>query len=314
MICAAWNIRGFSLALKQNGVRHLIKEHSLDVVGILESKIKAAKLDWIMKVKFPGWKQVNNFDHHAAGRIFVIWNPAKVDLVPLGFSAQVIHCRVTCLTTAKAACMSFVYGLHSIVARRPLWSSLMDFGERCSVPWVLLGDFNSILSAGERVNGVEASSYEISDFRDCCISLGLSDIQSIGCFFTWTNNSIWSKLDRVLVNTKWWDAGFSGVAHFLPPGCLSDHSAVIFPIFEQIVGKKKPFKFFNMWTEHANFSSVVGSVWNVNVHGCRQFSLCKKLSLLKRDLKNLNLVHFSHISAKDERANRELEKVHISLQ
>ena len=153
MICASWNIRGFSLALKQNGVRHVIKEHRVDVLAILDSKVNVPKLDWIMKVKFPGWKQVNNFDQHAAGRICVIWNPAKVDLVSLGGSSQVIHCNVTCLVTSKSVCMSFIYGLHSIVARRPLWNNLKDFGLRCSMPWILLGDFNSILSAEERING-----------------------------------------------------------------------------------------------------------------------------------------------------------------
>jgi len=313
MICASWNIRGFSLALKQNGVRHLIKEHCVDILAILEAKINVSKLDWIMNVKFPGWRQFNNFHQHAAGRIFVLWNPAKVDLAVLGSSAQVIHVRATCLVTDKSVCMSFIYGLHSIVARRPLWSDLMDFGSRCLMPWILLGDFNSILSAGERANGSEVSSYETSDFRDCCMSTCLSDLQSIGCFFTWTNNTVWSKLDRVLVNSKWWDAGFSGMARFLAPGCLSDHSAAIVQIFEQGIGKKRPFKFFNMWTEHDSFLSVVRSGWDKIIQGCHQFSLCKKLSLLKGDLKKLNLVHFSHITARADRASKALKDVQAQL-
>jgi len=80
----------------------------------------------------------------------------------------------------------------------------------------------------------------------------------MGCYFTWTNNTVWTKLDRVLVNSSWWDGGgFSGMAHFLPPGCLSDHSAAIVSIFDHVVGKKKPFRFFNIWAEHENFLPAI---------------------------------------------------------
>jgi len=313
MICACWNIRGFSLPLKHNGVRHLIKEHKIDVLAILESKINKQKLDWIMKVKFPGWMQVNNFEQHDAGRIIVMWNPSKVGLINIGCSAQVIHCRISCLVSHRIVNMSFIYGLHSIVNRRPLWSNIVEFSLQSSLPWLLLGDFNNVLHAAERVNGVDVSTYEVRDFQDCCMSAGLSDLQSMGCYFTWSNNSVWSKLDRVLVNSQWWDAGFSGLAHFLPPGCLSDHSASIVSIFDQAVGRRRPFKFFNMWAEHEDFTSIVASAWNVNIEGYRQFSLCKKLSFLKGELKKLNLLHFSHISARAERASKVLKEAQLQL-
>lgn len=134
MICACWNIRGFSLPLKHNGVRHLIKEHGIDVLAILESKINMSNLAWIMRVKFPGWMQVNNFDLHDIGRIMVMWNPSKMALEPLGCSPQIIHCKISCLVSSKTLNMSFVYGLHSIISRRPLQSSIMDFGMQCFEP------------------------------------------------------------------------------------------------------------------------------------------------------------------------------------
>jgi len=41
--------------------------------------------------------------------------------------------------------------------------------------------------------------------------------------------------------------------------------------------------------------------------------LCKKLSLLKGDLKKLNALHFSHISARAERASKALEDAQFQL-
>lgn len=53
------------------------------------------------------------------------------------------------------------------------------------------------------------------------------DVNSIGCHLTWTNGVVWSKLDRVMVNDRWIQEGREIYAHFLPEGCLSDHSPSI---------------------------------------------------------------------------------------
>jgi len=49
-------------------------------------------------------------------------------------------------------------------------------GGSLSEPWLVMGDFNSILRREERVCGTEVTHYQISDFTDCCDGLGLSDL------------------------------------------------------------------------------------------------------------------------------------------
>lgn len=39
MKIASWNIRGLNMPLKQNGVRNLIHEHNIDLIGILERNL-----------------------------------------------------------------------------------------------------------------------------------------------------------------------------------------------------------------------------------------------------------------------------------
>lgn len=160
---------------------------------------------------------------------------------------------------------------------------------------------------------MDVSTYEVNDFQDCCLSTSLFDLQFMGCFFTWTNNLAWSKLDRVLVNSLWWAAGFLGLAHFLPPGYLFDHSTTIVSLFDQVLGRKKPFRFFNMWAGHADFCSVVESAWRVTIRGNYSFVLCKKLFFLKGDLKKLNAMHFSHISTRADRASKALKDAQLQL-
>jgi hypothetical protein len=66
---------------------------------------------------------------------------------------------------------------------------------------MIFGDFNSILSQEDKHNGVFVSSYEVSDFKECCADLGLANLNYSGCHFTWSNGIVWSKIDRVMVNS-----------------------------------------------------------------------------------------------------------------
>lgn len=46
-----------------------------------------------------------------------------------------------------------VYASTNITERRELWDSLLRLSYNMNSPWIVLGDFNSILSSQERVGG-----------------------------------------------------------------------------------------------------------------------------------------------------------------
>ena len=301
------------MPLKQNGVKRLIDQHQVSVMAILESKLNSHKLLKVMSRKFPGWEEINNFQEHPAGRIVVLWDPLKIRLEPLGIFPQVIHCLIRCKISGCSFQASFVYAFNSVLGRRSLWQNLTDFGASCSVPWTVMGDFNCVLNASEKINGADITPYETEGLSDCCLSTGLTDLASLGCFFTWTNNSVCSKLDRVLINQYWASSNLLGHAKFLPAGCLSDHSPYIVSFLQQRSPQNKPFRFFNMWSDHTDFLSTVSSVFHQHIPGSKQFSFCKKLKQLKAPLKRLNVKHFSHISTRVLKADKELEEAQISL-
>ncbi|XP_022876816.1 uncharacterized protein LOC111395022 [Olea europaea var. sylvestris] len=266
-----------------------------------------------MRNKFDSFLQVNNFCTHRAGQIFILWNPSKVKLEVLETNPQVIHCIATCKVTFYTFLVSFVYAFHTIVNRRPLWNNIMDFNANVSLPWMILGDFNNVLKFDEKSNGAEVTPYEIKDFANCCLHVDLTDVRSIGCFYTWTNNSIWSKIDRAMMNDIWVQNGAYGLADFSPLRCLSDHSSCIVSIHDREVNTRKSFKFFSMWTMHEDFQGLVQASWNFEVVGTKQFVLCKKLHKLKGALSELNVKHLGHISTRANEAKRELEAAQLEL-
>ena len=130
--------------------------------------------------------------------------------------------------------------------------------------WVVLGDFNAIVNIEERVRQ-PVREREMVDLRHCIENCQLRDIKAIGSFYTWTNKQegasrVFCKLDRALGNEHWFEEWSEAEANFMPEGEFHHFPIVIrsFPS-EQ---RRKPSRFFNMWSTSPRFEEVVGRVWN----------------------------------------------------
>ncbi|KAF5206904.1 hypothetical protein FRX31_003509, partial [Thalictrum thalictroides] len=74
-----------------------------------------------------------------------------------------------------------------------------------------------------RVGGQPMHPRETRDFVEAMQTAGLTDLKSIGFFYTWTKRSgLMSRIDRCLVNGHWIEQHFNSEVEFLPFG-LSDH-------------------------------------------------------------------------------------------
>ena len=89
------------------------------------------------------------------------------------------------------------------------WDYLQNLATAVSLPWVLLGDFNDMLSNDEKMGGLLVNRTRITAFRNCMDKCGLMDLGFHGPHFTWTTKSpIWQNnikgwLDRGLGNADW---------------------------------------------------------------------------------------------------------------
>lgn len=97
-----------------------------------------------------------------------------------------------------------VYGLHSIVDRKALWSGLMQH-VHWLVPLMVIGDFNSVCHLDDRLNGTLITDAEIRDFMEFLLSSSLIEAKSSGLFYSWSNSStreeiIMRRIDKEFVN------------------------------------------------------------------------------------------------------------------
>lgn len=74
-------------------------------------------------------------------------------------------------------------------------------------PWLLSGDFNTILSMTDRILGAPVTVHEIKDFSECVDVAGLFEVKSVGHFYSSRkgagSNKTASRIDRAFGNAQW---------------------------------------------------------------------------------------------------------------
>ncbi|KAJ8421024.1 hypothetical protein Cgig2_020050 [Carnegiea gigantea] len=105
--------------------------------------------------------------------------------------------------TRKRFHITFIYGHNHESQRQPLWEALHQISLSTHGAWCLLGDFNTILSKEDRYGGNHVEDHDIQELTNFMANCKVLEMPSSGAFFTWTNKTIWSKIDRVFINSIW---------------------------------------------------------------------------------------------------------------
>ncbi|XP_039011862.1 uncharacterized protein LOC120140951 [Hibiscus syriacus] len=287
MILSLWNVRGINNPHKQARVLKRASLNNVDILCLLETRVRADKAKDIFDSTLANWNVSSNYEHATNGRIWILWKKC-LDLSIIHASDQTISTKGFFL--GSLFFVTVVYGSNDAITRRHLWQHLYEldriFGQH---PWILGGDFNIILQPNESSNFEYCphSSSDMKDFQNVTQDLFLHDHPYFGPLFTWSNKQILSyfarKLDRVLVNPSW---------------APTNHP--------------KLFKFFNFWTLHPSFMDNVAQSWQIPTSGNPMQILFLKLKRLKSALKNLNNSYFSYISSRVKYKQIQLENQQLN--
>ncbi|XP_074299534.1 uncharacterized protein LOC141630656 [Silene latifolia] len=182
----------------------------------------------------------------------------QVDM--LHTTAQCIHTKVKDMMQGFVFYFTLVYGFNKIGERESLWQDLRNYATTANGPWLVGGDFNSVMRMGERIGGTDVTLAEILPMRKALDDCQLQEGKMIGSYFTWNNKQ---------------DDGTR---------------------FNRTSARKRaPFKYFNMWALADNFDEVVQHGWQEDIDGSPMFRVTKKLKGLKHRLQELNREQFSDI-------------------
>ena len=317
---AAWNTRGMNDPLKHRELSTLVKVHSLNVVCILETRVRIHNRVRIFNSILPGWEMHHNYDHAELGRIWVCWNPRVVKVNAILCNDQAIFCHISILSDNSSFFCSAIYASNNQVNRRALWSHLQLCASRVGYePWFLMGDFNTTRFASEKNGGNMSTDTAMEEFHECLFKLELDDT------FQWAfvhmdkprvgDQSIARKLDRSLQNECALDMFPCAMTEVLNPG-LSDHCPLIVNLNNSDDARPRrrcPFKFFNFWADHPSFIDMVKVAWDIDVYGTPMYRLTQKLRSVKNHLKAFNFHVFSNVQEKVEEARGTLYRAQADL-
>ncbi|XP_042009073.1 uncharacterized protein LOC121757623 [Salvia splendens] len=138
-------------------------------------------------------------------------------------SEQILHGRLKSHRIARPLAISAVYAKCTRSERHLLWDKMREIaGPLEGSPWIIGGDFNTILSHRDRVGSDTNRQAEMVDFAEAIEDCRLLDPGFDGAEFTWAKNGLFERLDRVLVSEGWARAfEATGVTNL--PRVASDH-------------------------------------------------------------------------------------------
>lgn len=161
---------------------NLMKKNMMVVCGRVETKLISSKVSFMHKFRLRNWKFLTNARAANNARILVFWNLSTINVDFIDFSTQGFHVSISSLVNQYSYVATFVYGYNTVIAKRSIWEDFWKW--YFTSPWIILGDFNLLLSQDDKHNGEPVSNYKVSDFRDCCSNLGLTDLNFTSCHFT----------------------------------------------------------------------------------------------------------------------------------
>ncbi|XP_010317681.1 uncharacterized protein [Solanum lycopersicum] len=285
--------------------------------GLIETRVKEVNIKATLKAIAPGWRIIHNYKETANGRIWIIWDESWYDIKLINSSAQMIHSHINERSKGYQFNLTVVYGFNTLEQRKSLWNDLKMLVQNVLDPWLIVEDFNAILSPKNRLAGAPVTLNEIRDFEECVKDMGITEVQWKGNYYTWTNKQIRnvriaSRIDRAFGNDTWMYKWGHAAIEYGNSGVF-DHSPMHLLLHQSYHQIKVSVKFFNVWIEHDSFLKLVDKVWKQK-HGSEVMKeIWYKLKALHPVLRQLNRREFQYIGQKIEKTKSELVELQEQL-
>ncbi|GAU23785.1 hypothetical protein TSUD_26930 [Trifolium subterraneum] len=307
----SFNVRGLGTVEKRRELRKVVVERRVDILCIQESKLQVVEASLIHSI----WgTQDVNFSYKlsvgASGGIITMWDPRSV---LVWSTVQVSGCLIIMgkfMTEDVDFCIANVYAPCDPQGRVSLWnvlSSNIQFYPQAA--WCILGDFNAIRSASERISRTRGSNYEdFEPFNHFIDRNALIDLPLGGRSFTWYRGDglSMSRLDRFLLS-DFWLLSFPNCSQLALPRSLSDHCPILLCIDVQDWGPK-PLRMLKCWADIPGYGDFVKEKWpSFQIHGWSGYILKTKLKLIKSELRGWHLSHTANLDCRIQCAKSRLE-------
>ncbi|XP_062014163.1 uncharacterized protein LOC133730623 [Rosa rugosa] len=179
-----------------------------------------------------------------------------------------------------------IYGFAHHSQRHRTWNLIKTLvAQPCSLPWIMAGGFNEIMSNNEKSGGVPRAWAPMQSFRQTMVDCDLHDMGYVGSRYTWSNKTK-ERLDRSFASPKWRDL-FPCSRVVTLSLIESDHTPLLVEVSAErrIVWRApKRFRFEEMWDGHADCLSVIQRGWSQPLAGNGMLQVSMKIGKTGQEL------------------------------
>lgn len=203
-----YNVRGLGRGIKWTAIRRLVKKHKVDLLCLPETKKQ--QIDTKMCQSLWGDNDVTwelQPAINTTGGLLCLWSEESFNVERRVSGRGFILLEGVWRKEAQKVFIVNIYAPCDSHNKRILWESLKQIKDQNPRSlWCMLGDFNSVRNASERVGisqrGVDDTP--INDFNEWLDDVEVIEPPCIGSKYTWfrPNGTAISKLDRAFISPE----------------------------------------------------------------------------------------------------------------
>ncbi|KAL9670653.1 hypothetical protein QQ045_008209 [Rhodiola kirilowii] len=232
----------------------------------METKKRVVDGDWIrLKLGFRNYFAVDC--RGRAGGLAMLWDGStQVSIVSYSYNHIDVVVEDSCVFR-----LTLFYGEPNVSDRILGWNLLRRLCGGRDIPWVVVGDFNEVISSSEVLGSIGRQNWQMENFRRALEECELSDLGFSGYPFTFSNRregeaEVRASIDRAVATVEWRRA-FSRASVRHVQLHVSDHQLIVLDTENRyVLRKKKMFRFEAMWLDHPAFSELVNEFWDSTEH------------------------------------------------
>ncbi|KAL4281614.1 hypothetical protein GQ457_03G026570 [Hibiscus cannabinus] len=196
----SWNVCGLGRSRTVKRLKNALRDVNPSVIFLIETKLQSNKMNKVHSFcGFPNEVEVSQFGWKASCNVSLRSFSARHIDVIFEDDSDGIRWR----------CTGF-YGAPEEQNRDESWNLLRQLNDLPELPWLVIGDFNELLFANEKVGGRPRNQRQMINFGRVLSDCSLEDVGYAGPWFTWEKGkfegtNIRERLDRGVANKNWWN-------------------------------------------------------------------------------------------------------------
>ncbi|XP_028109543.1 uncharacterized protein LOC114308200 [Camellia sinensis] len=181
-----WNCRRTTNPHFRRHFNNLMVDYRPQLVVLTETRVGGSRgAALCLNLGFSKYHIVET--HSFAGGIWLLWNDLEIHCDIIAQTQHEVHAWIQVSSIPSPWLFSAIYASPTFNSRRLLWENLTSLADSHNTPWLIMGDFNELLTSLDKFGGRPINLSRALKFKECMDHCGMLDLGFSGPKFTWTN-------------------------------------------------------------------------------------------------------------------------------